>query len=238
MKKIIIFEDLDKKNFYFSILLIPFFKKIYFREASYGKTNTYFTKKLNKIFFQIGLKNYSGKLFQRSFNIKKYLLRKFIKNNFKIEIFNEFCKLINLEIKDIKKLIFTLENKIYINKLEAIEAGSYICIKKEFSNNQTYYVPSTDKSYLIMKQIKNNNLKIISSLLYLSIFFSGIKSLLKIIFNKKITSSRETIISNKKNINETNCKIGYFPHQGLKYGNFFKKTFFFSKHSRCNAIQR
>lgn len=227
MKRVILFEDLDKINFYFSILLIPFFKKIYFREASYARANNFFIRKKNKIFFQIGIKNQSGKLVKKSYAVKKYILKNLIHNNFKEKFFDKFCKLINLDIKNKKSLIFTLENKIYISRLESIETSSYICIKKIFANCQTYYVPSSDRSYIIMKQIKNNNLKIISSLLFINIFYLNIVSLFKFISNKKIILFKEIKKKNIDNKNNKKYRIGYCPHQGLKYGNFFKKTFFY-----------
>ena len=229
MKKVILFEDLDKINFYFSLLLIPFFKKIYFRDASYAKNQSFFLKKKNKIFFQIGLKNQSGKLIKKSYAVKKYLLKNLIRNNFKKEFFDEFCKLIGLNIKNKKKLIYTIENKIYISKLEAVEVSSYICIKKKFYNCITYYIPSNQNSYLIVKQIKNNNLKVISLLLFINIFILDFKKLFKLILKKKIIFFYKNKIKNKKKINEKNCTIGYCPHDGLKYGNFFNKTFFYQK---------
>ena len=87
MKKIIIYEDLNRINFYSSLFLIPFYKKIYFRDASYAKKNFFFKKNINKIFFQIGLKNLSGSYLNKSYQLKKFLIRKYINNNFKINFF-------------------------------------------------------------------------------------------------------------------------------------------------------
>ena len=76
MKNVILFEDLDKFNYYLSILLYPFFKKIYFADASFGINKNFFKRKLNKIYFQVGIKNQSGQLIQKAFFLRKYLIKK------------------------------------------------------------------------------------------------------------------------------------------------------------------
>ena len=53
MKSVILFEDLDKFNYYFSFFLIPFFKKIYFAEASFAQNQSFFKKKLIKFIFKL-----------------------------------------------------------------------------------------------------------------------------------------------------------------------------------------
>ena len=230
MKRIILFEDLDKLNFYFSLLLIPFFKKIYFREASYGKDHYFFKKKLDKIFFQVGIKDLSGKLINKSFTLKKYLIKKYINNNFNTQIFDEFCKLNTIKYEDKKKLIYSIENIIYSSKFEAIETSSYICIKILFSNNFSYYVPSSENTFLVMKQIKNKNLKIIGATVLTSMIILSINKVLKSFLNKiNFFTKRKNIVINNDLIKPSFCKIGYFPHSGLKYGNFFKKTFVYQK---------
>ncbi len=231
MKRIILFEDLDKLNFYFSLLLIPFFKKIYFREASYGKSHYFFKKKLDKIFFQVGIKDLSGELINKSFTLKKYLIKKYINNNFKTQFFDEFCKLNSIKSEDKKKLIYSIENIIYSSKLEAIETSSYICIKILFSNNFSYYVPSSENTFLVMKQIKKKNLKIIGITVLASMMFASINKILKIFLNKINFFRKKNVIKNNDFVKPSFCKIGYFPHSGLKYGNFFKKNFIYQKSS-------
>ena len=190
MKSVILFEDLDKFNYYFSFFLIPFFKKIYFAEASFAQNQSFFKKKINKIYFQIGLKDQSGRLIQRAFSLKKYLIKKVLKKNFQSQFFLNFSKLINLNNENLKKLIITFENKIFQTKFESIETKSYIYIKKNFKN-KTFYFPSSQNSLLIMNEIINDKLKIISLLVLIKIFFSN----LKILFQKKI----KTLLSQSKN---------------------------------------
>ena len=223
MKSVILFEDLDKFNYYFSFFLIPFFKKIYFAEASFAQNQSFFKKKINKIYFQIGLKDQSGRLIQRAFSLKKYLIKKVLKKNFQSYFFLNFSKLINLNNENLKKLIITFENKIFQTKFESIETKSYIYIKKNFKN-KTFYFPSSQNSLLIMNEIINDKLKIISLLVLIKIFFSN----LKILFQKKLKRySVNQKIGSKINIGINKPEIGYFPHGGIKYGNFFKKNFFY-----------
>ena len=232
MKKIILFEDLDKINFYFSLFLIPFFKKIYFRKATYAGNHFFFKKNLEKLFFEIGLKDLTGKETIRSINLKKYLSKKYINNNFQHKFFYEFCNLNKMRYEDDKKIIFTLENHIFLSPLEYIDSSSYICFKIFFPNNLTYYVPSSEKSLLLMREIKNKNFKVVGmTVLITELLLTSIK-IFKVIFNKInffIKSNNE--IKKNKNIEKRNCSIGYFPHGGLKYGNFFKKNFFYQQPS-------
>ena len=117
MKKIILYEDLDRINFYSSLFLIPIYKKIYFREASHARKNFFFKKNINKIFFQIGLKNLSGSLMNKSFQLKKFLIRKYINNNFQINFFKKFSEFSYIQDKDNKKIIYSLENYIYTSNI-------------------------------------------------------------------------------------------------------------------------
>ena len=224
MKNVILFEDLDKFNYYLSILLIPFFKKIYFAEASFGINKTFFKRKLNKIYFQVGIKDQSGQLIQKAFYLRKYLIKKIIRENFKSEFFLEFLKLIRANEHSLKKLTISLENKIFHAQHEAIESKLYIYIKKNF-RNKTFYIPSSQNSLLIMKEIKNDKLKIISLSVFIKIFFSNLMTIFKMSLKKKKSAN----IKENFNLENIKTEIGYFPHGGLKYGNFFKKTYFYQK---------
>ena len=136
MKKIFLFEDLDRTNFYLSLFLIPFYKKIYFREASFGKKNFFFNKYLNIFFFQIGLKDTSGSNVNKAFLLQKFLTKKYISNNYHITFFENFSKFINLN--DHKKMIYSVKTYVYNSKLLVIASSSYICKKIYFSNNVVY----------------------------------------------------------------------------------------------------
>ena len=230
MKKIIIFDDIDKISFYFSLLLIPFLKKIYFREATYGGKNSFFKKNIGKIFFQIGLKDLGGNKIIQSFNLKKYLIKKYINNNFHPQIFDELCKLNKIAVQDKKKIIYTLENFLFLSANECVDTSSYICKKILFANDFCYYVPKTEQSYLIMQELKNAKFKIIGITVFMNIFFSSLNRVLKIIFNKmSLTIKKENKDKSSIHMKSSFCNIGYFPHAGLKYGNFFKKNFFYQK---------
>ena len=226
MKKIILYEDLDRINFYSSLFLIPFYKKIYFREASYAKKNFFFKKNINKIFFQIGLKNLSGSYLNKSFQLKKFLIRKYINNKFHINFFKKFSEFSNLLDKGNKKIIYSLENYIYFSNILAIESSSYVCKKIYFPGSLVYYFPSSKKTFLTISEVNDDKLKIVIIILLISELSSFVKKFFNIIFNK-------TIIIKKKNNGEVkkeegHQEIGFFPHSGLKYGNFFKKNFFYS----------
>ena len=226
MKKIILYEDLDRINFYSSLFLIPIYKKIYFREASYARKNFFFKKNINKIFFQIGLKNLSGSYMNKSFHLKKFLIRKYINNNFQINFFKKFSEFSNIQDKDNKKIIYSLENYIYTSSILAIESSSYICKKIYFPNNLVYYFPSSKKTFLTISEVNDDKLKIILIILLISELGIFVKKIFNIIFNKTIAIEKKNNVEVKKE--EKYAEIGFFPHAGLKYGGFFKKTFFYS----------
>ena len=225
MKKIILYEDLDKINFYSSLFLIFFYKKIYFREASYAHNNFFFKKNINKIFFQIGLKNLSGSYLNKSFQLKKFLIRKYINNNFQTNFFKKFSEFSNIKDKDNKKIIYSLENYIYTSNSLAIESTSYICKKIYFPNNLVYYFPSTKKTFLTISEVNDEKLKIVSIILLMSELEIFVKKFFNIIFNKTIKIKKKNPKTKKK---EKYPEIGYFPHKGLKYSTLFKKNFFYS----------
>ena len=108
MKKIIFFEDLDRLNFYLSLIFIPFYKKIYFRNASYAKGSNFFKKNLNIFFFRIGLSGLGGQALNKSFVLKKFLIKKFIKNNLDENFFLKFGKLIDID--NVTKIICITQN--------------------------------------------------------------------------------------------------------------------------------
>ena len=227
MKKIIIYEDLNRINFYSSLFLIPFYKKIYFRDASYAKKNFFFKKNINKIFFQIGLKNLSGSYLNKSYQLKKFLIRKYINNNFKINFFKKFSEFSNIHDKDNKKIIYSLENYIYTSEMLAIESSSYICKKIYFPDNLVYYFPSSKKTFLTISEVYDDKFKIVPIILLISELGIFVKKIFNIIFNKTITIKKKDNNAKVKK-EEEYSEIGFFPHAGLKYGDFFKKTFFYS----------
>lgn len=232
MKKIILFEDLDIINFFTSVILVFFYKKIYFRSASYAYKSTFFKKNINKIYFQIGLDELNGSLSTKSFILKKYLIKKHIFQNFHLDFFKRFSDVNNIKDKNIKKIIYIYENCIFSSKLLSIETSSYILCKNFFLNNCiVFYYPSEKNTFLLLSEIKNPNFKIIKSTIYMGLFFTFILKLFKvfkIIINFKSSKINKNTYANK-NIYNHYPKIGFFPHEGLKYGNFFKKNFIFNK---------
>ena len=239
MKKIFFFENLDRINFYFCLLLIPFYKKIYFRQATFAKNNSFFKRNLNNIFIQKGLLNLDGSLANKAYILKKFLIKKYINNDFKTEFFDKFSEL--NKIQDKQKTIYSLEMQIYASNILAVDGTSYICIKKFFPNNSVYYFPSMKKTILTMSQIQNKKLTIVSALVLIrdaslilnylfTIVYNKIKNIFKssnIILNKSSSIHKEN--NNNSNVKKINsCGVGYFPHMGLKYGTFFNKNFFYS----------
>lgn len=224
MKKIIFFEDLDRLNFYLSLIFIPFYKKIYFRNASYAKGSNFFKKNLNIFFFRIGLSGLGGQALNKSFVLKKFLIKKFIKNNLDENFFLKFGKLIDID--NVTKIIFTFENYLYNSKYLVIDTSSYICIKNHFKDGEIiYYFPSSKKTFLLISEIKNKNIKIIKFLLFIIEFNFVLKKGFKLLLEKSFFKSRTKKYFYEKT--KSFGEIGYFPHEGLKYGNFFKKNFIY-----------
>ena len=137
-----------------------------------------------------------------------------------------------MRYEDNKKIIFTLENHIFLSQLEYIDSSSYVCSKIFFPNNFTYYVPASEKTLLLMREIKNTNFKIVGIIVLFRELILTLIKVFKVLFNKiKFSIKRKNDVKNNKIIEKKNCSIGYFPHGGLKYGNIFKKTFFYQQPS-------
>ena len=238
-KKIIFFENLDYINFIISLIYLLSDKEIYYRYSSIKFTYFNFLKKKYQC---VGLQGKDGSYANKAFYLKKYLVRKYIKNNINLKFFESFCKLINLDKKKIRKLQFSLENYFYDSKILVIDTSSYVLSKKIFPNYKVIYYTESLKSHLILNEIKSKHF-ISSNFFFISFVFKIISSIIKVLYLKIKNNLIKFIVSKikKKIKNQEHTRInlkeakknqvGYFPHRNLYFGDFFSKTFLFDKDS-------
>ena len=224
-KRALLFEQINLFIIILCYFVKPFFSKVFFR---YSKSN-YNKKYYGNYFVQIGFNEKDGALFNKSYFLKKFLIKRFILKNFdKNFFFINFCKFISLNEKKVKKVIFTLENYLYNNKILCIDTSSYIYSKKFLTEYSIIYLPENINSYLLLSKINKKFFKVISFLAYLKI----IKNVFIFIYEmlKKFFFKIKAILENTKRKENTEIVknyIGYFPHKSLRYGSFFTKTFFY-----------
>jgi hypothetical protein len=224
-KRALLFDKINILIIILCYLVKPFFSKVFFRYSKSNFNNKYF----GNYFVQIGFKEKDGSLFNKSYFLKKFLIKKFIFKNFDENIFFiNFCKFISLNEKKINKVIFTLENYLYNNKILCIDTSSYIYSKKFLTEYSIFYLPENISSYLLLSKINKKFFKVISFLAYLKIIkyvFLSIYEMLKKNFFKIKVILKDS--KKKENTELVKNHIGYFPHKSLRYGSFFSKTFFY-----------
>ena len=232
MKSVIFFNKLDYFSLILSVLLKPFFSSIHFRNAivSFQKHNVINKLKMIGIYWISFVDSKYG-IYNESHKIREELEVSFVNNRVKNNILVK--KLINdfnfdqlLE----KKLFLSFRQQFFQDDYNS-EASSIVLAKNYFLNKdkRVFYFPSDYNSYLLIKEFKSKKFCIIGIHAFINLFFKltffaikKFKNLFSKIFFKKL--EKKTI---KKNNIFYKYQIAYFPHQGLKYGNFFKKTYLY-----------
>ena len=232
MKSVIFFNKLDYFSLILSVLLKPFFSSIHFRNAivSFQKHNVINKLKMIGIYWISFVDSKYG-IYNESHKIREELEVSFVNNRVKNNILVK--KLINdfnfdqlLE----KKLFLSFRQQFFQDDYNS-EASSIVLAKNYFLNKdkRVFYFPSDYNSYLLIKEFKSKKFCIIGIHAFINLFFKltffaikKFKNLFSKIFFKKL--EKKTI---KKNNISYKYQIAYFPHQSLKYGNFFKKTYLY-----------
>lgn len=232
--KAILFDSINTRTVFLCYLLKPFFEKIFFRYSE----KKVFIPFFKNFFVRIGYSGIDGALFNKSYFLKKFLIKKYLNNVFhKKEFFKNFCKLINLDEKNINKLIFSFENFLYHNKILSIDTSSFIYSKKFLNEYKIIYAPDYISSFFLISQISKKKFKVVSFIAYFNIFKIFSKKFISVLFIFIINKLKKIFSKNKLELKlETISKnqVGYFPHKNLKYGSFFSKTFFYK--NETNSI--
>jgi len=221
MKKIYFFE---KINFFNSFFI--FFYKIFFNNIIYYRNSSAFFKKKEVIHFLKLLKikniNYGNLGFESYFkdlnkeNINK--TNEILKEIKKLKIYDLIISFLNLDRSGKLKFDILICKNLSGNHLnEGVNTFRFLKLNFPTERYKIFYFPENIGNYILsLKEL--NYLKPLYFILF-------IKILIKFIF-KKISFN-----SNKK---IDDIKILYSPHQGLKYGNIYKKNFIFQQKYKKN----
>mgnify|MGYP006076484053 CR=1 FL=1 len=241
MKKKVFFEEINILNLVVAFILFPFFGKIIYRTSQIlEKKNTLSIFIEKNFFFRIGFRNLDCKYNNLGFKTKELLIKRVYKNflskNF---IFIKFLKKNNITSKQIEKIKICLWDEYNNNEIWwQIQTSSYILLKKQFllNNVRILYFTQDLTSYLLLKQIKNKNLKIFGIIALISqLFFISNKLIqilnkkLKKIFTKKINIKKKDDKALFVNMEQASkYDFAFFPHaNSFKFGKSFNKTFIY-----------
>jgi len=241
MKKILFFERLDFISFFIAIFLKPFFGIIKFRTANifFQRISTHKFLKFFGIEAVYILKE-NNKIFHQSFKDGWALENKFINNNIKKNILvNNFIDRYNLNEIQKTKLYLSVRSEFFLHD-DNLTSSTIKLVQEFFPKEQykIYYFPSIISSSLLLFELKQNNIKIINFHLVILILTYFVNKVFSIVFkiNKKILfkilnlnlfSKLERKNRFLNSVKLSDYKVAFFPHNNLKYADFFKKTYIY-----------
>ena len=235
MKKILFFDRLDYFTLILAIILKPFFSQIGFRNASQLFQNLKLHKYLNIIginwinFYKLDYKTYSECLKLSPILEKKYINNQVSNNPYVKDFIDRF----NLNSKQIEKLYLCFRQDSSLSKDNVPAAHSIILIENFFPERdfKVYFVPSHHSTYLLLKEVNKKNIEIIGFHAFIDLIFKFQLRFFRFIlafFKSKIFSRKKNKHVDSFNNNKIySSKIGFFPHLGIKYGDFFKKNYLY-----------
>ena len=241
MKKILFFEKLDFVSFFMAILLRPIFGVIKFRTA-----NTFFqrvsTHKFLKLFGieAVYILKENNRIFHQSFKDGWKLEDKFINDNIKKNILvNKFIDNYNLSEIQKKKLYLSIRSEFFLHD-DNLTSSTIKLVQEFFPKDQykIYYFPSIISSSLLLFELQQENIKVINfhlvvlilTYFFKKVFLTAFKVVKKISYNFfKFNKFSKSKSKNKflHDIQLSDYKVAFFPHNNLKYADFFKKTYIY-----------
>ena len=240
MKRVLFFDKLDYIALILAIILRPFFSQIVFRNANQLFQNIKLHRYLNIIGIKwISFSELNYKVFSKTNRLRPILEKKYIKHQLSNNPYvKDFIDKFNLNSKQIEKLYLCFRQVFYLRKDMNGETSSIILIKNFFPEGdfRVYFLPYYHLSYLLLKEINEKNIKIIGFHAFINLII-GIPiqffRFILIFFKSKIFYRKKNKNVNNFSNNKTySSEIGFFPHQSLKYGTFYKKTYLYENDTK------
>ena len=240
MKKVLFFDKLDYIALILAIILRPFFSQIVFRNANQLFQNIKLHRYLNIIGINwISFYKLDYKIYNECLKLSPILETKYINNQVSNNPYvKDFIDRFNLNSKQIEKLYLCFRQDCYLSKDNVPAAHSIILIKNFFPERdfKVYFVPSHHLTYLLLKEVNEKNIKIIGFHAFINLII-GIPiqffRFILIFFKSKIFYRKKNKNVNNFSNNKTySSEIGFFPHQSLTYGPFFKKTYLYENDTK------
>ena len=235
MKKILFFDKLDYFTLILAIISKPFFNQIGFRNANQLFQNLKLHRYLNIIgIYWISFRKLNYKIYSESYKLRPILEKAYIKHQVSNNPYvKDFIDRFNLKSKQIDKLYLCFRQDFCLRKDINAEASSIILIKNFFPERdfKVYFFPYYHLSYLLLKELNEKNIKIIGFHAFINLIVKFLLQFFRFIFiffkSKIFYRKKNKNINNFDNNKIYSSKIGFFPHQSLKYGPFFKKTYLY-----------
>ena len=235
--KTFIFEELNNFLLFFALIQKIIGRKVYFLRVVKKWQN----EKSIKFFKLLGLKwlNYQdydikngSKFIKEGVVIQKQfgdLIEKFnVANDLKEKLTKMGCD--SNDLKSLALSKFTEQCKEFCKIIQFLDY-----LLREQKSNFVVVVNFPDFFKDILKEKIENKAKLLN-FNYFTTFIAVIK-----FFYKRIKLKFKNLLSKKKYINSTNKKVNlekfstiFFPHQGIYYGDIFKKDYFYSKKINSN----
>ena len=240
MKKVLFFDKLDYIALILAIILRPFFSQIVFRNANQLFQNIKLHRYLNIIGIKwISFRELNYKVYGESHRLRPILEKKYIKHQVSNNPYvKDFIDKFNLNSKQIEKLYLCFRQDFYLRRDSNGTTSSIILIKNFFPERdfRVYFLPYYHLSYLLLKELNEKNIKIIGFHAFINLII-GIPiqffRFILIFFKSKIFYRKKNKNVNNFSNNKTySSEIGFFPHQSLKYGTFFKKTYLYENDTK------
>lgn len=240
--KILFFAKLDFFSIFFAIILRPFFNQVVFRNANTFFQNFKVHKYLNLFGVKIvGFKDANYEIYDASLNERIHLEKKYIKNQVsKSRLVNNFINEYKLDENQKEKLYLCFRSDFYVAADRGSEGFIMTIIKNIFPENdyKVYYVPFDIHSYLLLSEVNTKNFSLLSFHIYFHLFYKVLKKINKFLLKslnkilprkKKLSFTKDIEIKSNQDKNKIyECLLAYLPHGGLKYAEFFKKTYLYS----------
>ena len=198
-------------------------KKIYFFRYN---TNQFFSNLLLSFIkkFNIEKKNHlnkNSKEFLNTFTDKYNEVNNYFARNKSINYFvKNQIKKFNLDHIGKKKIETLIKNELYKYNIDQ-DYSSISIIRKLADKYNLKYYPSNLNTYLILK---NEKFKISLLLIIVNYIYKIFNFIKRLNFKFTLYKSSKPLSNEKKLVTD----IGFCPHKGFTYGNFFKKNYIFN----------
>ena len=240
MKKVLFFDKLDYIALILAIILRPFFSQIVFRNANQLFKNIKLHRYLNIIGIKwISFSELNYKAYGESHRLRPILEKKYIKHQVSNNPYvKDFIDKFNLNSKQIEKLYLCFRQGFYLRRDKNGETFSIILIKNFFPEGdfRVYFLPYYHLSYLLLKEINEKNIKIIGFHAFVNLIIEFPIQFFRFVFiffkSKIFYRKKNKNVNNFSNNKTYSSEIGFFPHQSLKYGDFFKKTYLYENDTK------
>ena len=240
IKKILYIDYLDNISLVVGLVLKPFFNKVVYHNAK----GLFQSKKSRFNLERIGVRwaSYHGvpvEIFTQSLDVNIELGEAVLKKRFTgNRVYGRLIKYLKLDDVGVKKanisLIRLLETESEFEGAPSLALINYLYSERDY---EVYYVPKTMINYLLALEYRRK-ITPVSFHIFFSAFWKISSRMIDKIYqrlkdykHKPLKNNRDAGRSNDVKSDYGKYEIAFVPHKGLKYGEFFRKTYLYENNS-------